>query len=419
MLRNISINLLAQSYLFLLSFLTIPFILHGLGKELFGLFALTNAILGYATVFDFGFAAALTQRIAQVRQQHQGNEVKKIIQTGLLLYSTLAIFIALAINLSRPFLIHTFRLSPQAQPLAQAIIPLIALNTGLYFLTIFSSAVYQGLERFFLYNVRTFILGSANTLGVAILIWAKQPFPTIFQLQTASLLLIIAVEFWFLRSFFAYPHFSKTIFKKLARFASFKFLANCAGQINNQFPKFLLASLVSVSSVSYFTIPFSLTQKSATLLSQVYIVLFPKIAYLKGKKRYQHIQKIFFKSELIIAAVMLPFSFISWRLGPVFFRWWLKDAKFSQAITPTFNLLLLTFFLHALTAVPVALLEGLGNAKIPALLAWVNTAVVFALGPILIKQWGAFGAALTILAYTLISAPAVIFLAQKKLQETT
>ncbi len=417
MLRNISINLVSQGYLFLLSFLTIPLILHGLGKEQFGLLVLASALLNYATTFDFGFGAALTQKIAQIRVSSQRRDLASFIQTTFLFYCLLALLVAISLNLFRPFILGFFHLSPALQIIGQQIFPIVALNTGLYFLTIYTGAVFQGLERFFLYNIRTFIVGTANTAGIALLVSAHYPLVAVFQLQTIALLITIAISIWFVRSYLAYPRFSRRHLADLSSFAIFKFFSNSAGQINNQFPKFFLASFANIASVSYFTVPFSLVQKLGVILSQAYIVIFPKVSNLHGEKRYAHIGKLFLKGEVAIAIFMAVVTLLGFLLGPWFLNWWLKDPEFTGHIIPIFNILLIVYLIHALTAIPVAILEGLGNAKIPAILAWVNTAIVIFLGPFLIKNFQAQGAAWLILSYTLISAPAVIALALSQLRK--
>ena len=415
MLRNISINIVSQGYLFLLSFLTLPVILHAIGKEQFGFLALAAALLNYATAFDFGFGAALTQKVAQIHSQANEIELSKFIQTGLLLYFFFAAAATIALNIFGMPLLHLLRLSPTLQPIAQDILPIISLNIGLYFLTIYTTAIFQGFEQFARYNIRTFIVGTANTVGTALLVQNHYPLAAVFRLQTIALLATLAINFWLLRSYISFPHFSKIHFFNLGKFAFFKFLSNSAGQINNQFPKFFLASFVSVASVSYFTIPFSLIQKLSVLLSQAYIVIFPKTANLQGKNQHQYIRQLFFKGQFVVAAFMAIAVTVGFLLGPSFLNWWLKDPAFVAHIIPIFNILLIAYFLHALTAIPVAIFEGLGNTKIPALLAWVNTAIVIGLGPFLIKNFQARGGAELILAYTLITAPAIITLALRLL----
>ncbi len=415
MLTNIFINFFAQGYLFLISFFTLPAILRYLGKEQFGFLALAAALLNYTTTFDFGFGAALTQRVARLRSQNRQEQLKITIQTGFLTYTLLAAAIIIFLDLFAQPILHLFNLSPQLFGQAQKIMPLIALNIGLYFPTIFAASIFQAENHFWRYNLRTFIIGTANTLGIFFLASHHFPLITIFQLQTIALLITLAFDFWLLRSYLAYPHFSRRHFLQLGRFAIFKFLSNTAGQINNQFPKFFLASFVNVASVSYFSVPFSLVQKLEVLLSQVYIVIFPQISHLHGKRHYRSIGKLFLKGEFITALLMSLATFIGFIWGPWLLNWWLKDPPFVAQIIPVFNILLVTYLVRSLTAIPVAVLEGLGNTKTPALLAWLNTAIVLSVGPFLIKALQVQGAAILILVYTLVSAPPVIILAIRQI----
>ncbi len=416
MLANIFINFLAQGYLFLISFFTLPAILHYLGKEQFGFLALAAALLNYATTFDFGFGAALTQRVAYLHSQNRRQQLKTTIQTGFLTYTLLAAAIIISLDLFAQPILHLFNLSPQLFGQAQKIMPLIALNIGLYFPTIFAASIFQAENHFWRYNLRTFIVGTANTLGVFFLASRHFPLIAIFQLQTAALLLTLALDFWLLRSYLAYPHFSRRHFLQLGRFALFKFLSNTAGQISTQFPKFFLASLVNVASVSYFTVPFSLIQKLGVILSQIYIVFFPKIAHLNGRQQSAKIRRLFQRGQLLVAIITIPAIALGFWLGPLFLNWWLKDPQFVRQILPVFNILLVYFLVHAFTAIPVAILEGINQPQLPALLAWINAAITIGGGYFLIKRLAAPGAALTLLGYTLVTGPSVILLAWRSLK---
>jgi len=62
--RNTLLNLLGQAVPLLVGVLTIPFIVHGLGTERFGLLSLAWVILGYFTIFDLGLGRATTKPAA-------------------------------------------------------------------------------------------------------------------------------------------------------------------------------------------------------------------------------------------------------------------------------------------------------------------------------------------------------------------
>lgn len=408
LIKNIALNLFAQGYLLLVSFFTTPFILSKLGESSYGIWVLIITLVNQLTVFDFGLSAALTQKTALWRKNLF--QKQDYLKTGLISYLFLASGCSVTLFLFTPFLTERiFHLSAENIPLFR----LTALNIGLYLLTLYSQALFQGWERFDYYNLKTFILGSANTLGVSLLLFFNQGLFQALLLITFSLLLTLLISFFLL--FFSLKinpfqgSFSFLIIKELINFSFFKFSSNLTDQINIHLPKFFLASLTGVESLPLFTIPLSLVQKTGIILSQISLSLFPNIAYLKGKGKIRKIKTIFLKGELIIFLLMLPFLGVGLIWGEKFLGWWLRNPLFAAKAAPILRILIVAYFLRSFSAIPVAILEGVGNTKLPALFGFFKMILTLLIAPLLISQKGALGAAWLTLGLTCLILPSFLF----------
>jgi len=63
--RNVIWNLIGNGAPMFVAVFSIPILIHGLGKDRFGVLALAWALIGYASLFDLGLGRALTQLVAR------------------------------------------------------------------------------------------------------------------------------------------------------------------------------------------------------------------------------------------------------------------------------------------------------------------------------------------------------------------
>ncbi len=413
LIKNIAINFLAQGYLLLLSFFTIPFVLGKLGEDKYGIFLLATALVGYFTTLDFGLGVALTKKISELRSGSP-KKLDLYLSTAFFSYIVLALVFSVCLFFLTPFISHNIlHLTGELNLLSVAVFHLTALNIGLYFLTSYTDALFQGFERFDFYNLKTFIVGTANTLGVAGVLWRgyglEQAVLVIFASLLITLIFSLVIARYYLKINIGRFVFSKDCFKEMSAFGIFKFFSNVFSQLNFHLPKFFIAYFSGIGEVSLFTIPFSLVQKTSILLSQISLSIFPQTSYLKAKGKFKRIRSILFKGEAFVALIMIVFLIAGLLWGEKFLLWWLKDPIFVNKSLPIFYFLIIAYFVRSFTAIPVAIVEGLGNTKLPSIFAAFNSLSTIGLGFILIKWQGALGAAILIFTYVIVGVP--IFLA--------
>src|SRR2546430_6915463 len=104
--RNTVWNLLGSGAPMLVAVFCIPIIIRELGKERFGVLTLAWALVGYASLFDFGLGRALTQLVAKKLGAGEEREVPNLVWTTLLLMLLLGIVGAAMAILLSPWLVH-------------------------------------------------------------------------------------------------------------------------------------------------------------------------------------------------------------------------------------------------------------------------------------------------------------------------
>src|SRR6202030_3302179 len=81
--RNTVWNLIGNGAPLIVAVFSIPILIHGLGKDRFGVLTLAWALIGYASLFDIGLGRALTQLAARKLGAGEEREVPTLVWTSL------------------------------------------------------------------------------------------------------------------------------------------------------------------------------------------------------------------------------------------------------------------------------------------------------------------------------------------------
>ncbi|MGC1616486.1 MAG: hypothetical protein WA736_17540, partial [Candidatus Acidiferrum sp.] len=73
--RNTVWNLIGNGAPLIVAVFSIPILIHGLGKDRFGVLTLAWALIGYAGLFDMGLGRALTQLVAKKLGSGESHEI--------------------------------------------------------------------------------------------------------------------------------------------------------------------------------------------------------------------------------------------------------------------------------------------------------------------------------------------------------
>src|SRR6266436_5724260 len=102
--RNTIWNLIGSGTPMIVAAFSIPTLIHGLGKDRFGVLTLAWALIGYASLFDMGLGRALTQLVAKKLGAGEEHEIPALAWTSLLLMMLLGFAGTACILLISPWL---------------------------------------------------------------------------------------------------------------------------------------------------------------------------------------------------------------------------------------------------------------------------------------------------------------------------
>lgn len=409
--KNTIFNLLGYFYLLLVSFVSISLFLQNLGRELFGIYLFLASFVPIASVFDFGVSLATIRELSLPQNSHQ--EKIKTWQTAL------AIFISQGLLLLVVFaglLVYLFSSLPLLRGLSPTnvmpTIVLVSLTILINHVNNIFLSIPQAYQRFDIFNSKTFLVGTANTILSALLTFYTHNLSHLFLLQFIFHLVTFIFILFYAKSIFGWsylePRFDKATGKSLLSYGLKNFIGTLFNQIEAQASKFFLGFLSTAQSITAFSIPQNIIMKGAGIVSQFAQAFFPlstslleKDRILKLKKLYLGLQYLIFSGGIV--AVITTFYF-----GEPFLSWWLHDPVVVNAAYPVLQIMSFYFVLIALTPLPTALVQGLGKPQVASFFAVLTTVLEISSMAILIPLYKEMGAAYSLLASLIITVPSFL-----------
>ena len=159
-----------------------------------------------------------------------------------------------------------------------------------------------------------------------------------------------------------------------------------------QLDSMLIGAWIGTAAVTFYIVPQQVAQVVHGINGKMMQVVFPMASEFSAKNDAQRMERLFvrgFNLSLVIGfAIALPLAVVG---GPLLTYW--VSPEMAKNSTLVLELLIVTFFLSGLTAMPTNILCGINHPKYVTIGAMVSGLLGLALYFLLIKPFGIAGVA--------------------------
>ena len=354
---------------------SIPILIRGLGKERFGVLTLAWALIGYASLFDFGLGRALTQLVAKKLGAGEKHEVPSLAWTSLLLMLLLGLVGATILLGLSPWLVHRTLNVPvglQAETLRSFYllgisIPVVILTTGL-------RGLLEAHQRFDLINTLRVPMGVYSFASpLVVLPFSRSLVPVVGILVVGRLLACVA---HLLLCFKVSPELASRIAwhrhaaGPLLRFGSWMTITNIISPLMVTLDRFLIGALISVTAVAYYATPYEVATKFSLITGALVSVMFPAFSAASAQD-HNRMTLLFDRTVKCLLVVLFPLVLLTVVLAQDGLKLWL-GADFAQNSFRVLQWLSVGVFLNSLAQAPFWLLQGVGRPDLTAKLQLIE-----------------------------------------------
>ena len=377
------------------SLATTPIIIRLLGSEGYGVLILIGLIPTYFSFSELGMGMASTRFASEAYSRGDLIEEAKAIRTAALIALVCSTIVAIPIAVFAGPIISQFNVPDGLNQ--QAILALRissatfvtailcgVLNTAqLTRLRMDLNAAINGVSK---------VLSSVGTVAVLYLggsiVGAAVWFFIIGLLNVAAHILVSGS----LLKQFLDISIDRRLIKPLLRFGGGLALSAVAAVMLVNLEKLLVGRFISVESLAFYTIAFSLASTATMFSSAMIQSLVPAFSQLLGDEKREQFNDLFVRSLKLNIVWLLPALAAMAVIAKPFFTVW-AGSDFGRSSTGPFHVLLVGILFSVVSVVPWASIVAVGRTDLIAKVHWIELLPYAIAAVALISAFGMIGAA--------------------------
>jgi O-antigen/teichoic acid export membrane protein len=406
-------------YPLVLTIVLTPVILHYIGTEAYGLFALATVLVSFLGLIDFGMAPVVLRFLSASLATSDHAGARSVVSTGILFFLAVGLFGIAAGVVCGLFLVpKILSLSPELED-DTAFVMSVA-GVGFFFSMVQHpvGAISGALQRYDVVAIARLVSTTVGAVASVLVLWlgfGLRGLIVVVALQPALMLVLLARGRRLLPTVRLRPAWHPALMKKMLSFSGYSFVSNLAGSMLFQLDKVVLGALTNVSVVTYYVVPANLAQRLHGAVARGTGIVLPVSTDLHARGETAALQRFYVRATRMVALVIVSFAVPVFVFAREILLEWV-GSDFATTSFGTLRLLILTYAALSLTALPYYLTLGFGRPQVSAAFNVVTAAINVVLMVILIPPHGLIGAAVAYLASTVTVPPLIVFVERKLLQ---
>lgn len=398
--KNVIINFIGQSIVGLSAIIIIPPLVRLMGYTSYGLLSLALTVFGSFSLLELGLGRATTKFVAEYLREKKYEKIGPVIWTSLVMQILIGVVAGLVFLTFIPSIISKLTFQDAAlQQDARTVLFYIAISIPLILGSASLRGALEGAQRFDLVNYIKITLNLSNY--IVPLIGAK------FHLPVSQIVLILLVVrfcgtvFYLNSCIYTIPKMKKVIFldksglKTLFSFAGWVAISNLIVPFIVQIDRYFIASLISISAVTFYSVPFELLNGLWIIPGSIAAVLFP--AFSAIKETDSNFIELFNRPIKYILLILGPIILLVAVYSHELLQMW-QGLEMADHSSIVLKILVMGVLINSLGWVPSNLISGSGRPDLIAKLHIFQLLIYFVILYFFIKVWGILGAAM---AFTL------------------
>jgi O-antigen/teichoic acid export membrane protein len=394
--RNITTRYIAIAVELVIGLVMLPFNLHHLGQESYGLWMLTASVTIHFSILDMGFGGALVNFIARYRAHHDTRALNEIASTTFFVFASFGvlaylIIIGLAFNLD-----HVFRISAAEAQTGQWILLIIGLNVAANFPFSIFGGIIGGFQRYDINNLVAIVSSVAVAVANVIVLIAGHG---LIALVAATTAVRIVTYFVYRRNAYTiYPAlrlrpslFRRSRLREVTGFSVYSSIIDWANKLNYELDEVVIGVFLGPAPVAVWAVADRIISGTQRLTNQSNAVLFPVVVDSDATNRIERLQQVLLEGTRLSLATVLPIAVTLTVLAQPLVLVWVGPKMLGSAIV--IQILALAVALRVGNATSTTVLKGAGKIRYLAFVNIITGLVNLVMSAALVKPFGLAGVA--------------------------
>ncbi len=395
--KNVSSSWFSLGVNILVGLFLSPFILHHLGNTAYGAWVLVFSVTGYYGLFDLGVRSSIIRYVSTYNATSDIEGLSRLIGTALAVYSAIGLAAFVTTIVLSGFLGSLFRMPADFLPTARILFLMVGTAVALGFPGGVFGGILEGLNRFYFVNLTN--LGATLLRASLIVLALHHGYGLLaVALITVTLPLVGAVvraviALRVLPLHFGWKYVDGSAFGEIARYSGVSFILMIAYKLRFKTDEIVIAKMLSVAAVTYFSIGDRLLDYTSEVVSSLAQIFVPMSGQSDAKGDRDRLRQIFVAGNRACALIVFPITATLIILGKSVITAWV-GARYVTACYPVMLTLLIPLTFALAQAASTRILYGMARHQSMAWVTAMEGIANLVLSIVLIRPFGVIGDAL-------------------------
>ncbi len=413
-IRNVLFSGVRALLVWPIPFLLIPFIVGKLGTSGYGTWAVCLTVINLTALADLGLGGTLTKYVAEYYARQDFQALKRLLDTGLMLYAVLAAIIVAALWGGSSLILRAlFADSPTSRQDLLILWHRVVLVAGINIIIPTFYSVVTGLQRMDLSN-GLLVISLVTSAGLSVLFlclhWGLRGLGDAYLgAALLTLFLYSRITHRLLPQIRLNPFaFDWPQVRCLFSFSLQMYTTQMAALIQDQIEKLYLAWFVGIVPVGWYNMAGEAALKIRRIPELLLAPLIAAASELDAKGDEAKLRELYYRTHKYLALTGVPLAMLVALLSRRLVDLWLGSNL--EVVALPLVVLLCVYLLNLLTGPGFYILVGKGAPRPGVISCTVGISLNIVLSFVLISRWGFQGAFVGTFVAALISMAVFMFL---------
>jgi O-antigen/teichoic acid export membrane protein len=393
--KNVVSNWAAMFVAIVIAFFMSPFLVHSLGKEQYGIWALVLSIIAYGHFLDAGMSQSLARFIPKYYATRDFRKLNEVLSSANAIYALTGSLVVIATLAIAFFFMGIFNVAPDLVHSMRMTLILVGINEALRFYFLTSSAL-GPFHRYDIGNAVDILSSIINALIIVYFIGRGYGLITL-----AAITLLVSLAKYIVRTVFQrrivpeteykFSFVNKQTIKELLGYGIISFFIVVTWMVIFNSDNIVIGAFLSTTDVTYFSIAGMMINYLRTLISSIGVPLTPTISHFDASGDYGEIGKLYKKLSrylyYLTACIAVGILFF----GGKFITLWMGEG-FGSTIKVLY-ILIIPSAIYLPQVAANAVLLGISRHRTLLYILVVEAVANITLSIILVKPLGIYGVA--------------------------
>ncbi|MEI6891615.1 MAG: oligosaccharide flippase family protein [Pontiella sp.] len=327
----------AQVLVMGINLLVLPLFIKNLGAELFGIWVISNVVLGYLSVFDFGFTQGLQKYVAEARVKGDDKELSEVVVSGVGLLLIIGLLLGGIFWIGASSIVEFFNIQPENQRIATQLLKISALFCivmwPLRIVDVVLNASMRIKELGFLNAFKT---GAQSIVMLGMVYYAADivsiKWVTTGLMAVCSAYGMVVVKKYVPEICWRPNYFKFQQIKRMHKFSLGMFYLAVLGMLSVRIDNLVIGKLLGMNMVAVYAIiakPYELINRIGNMMMQT---LMPATFNLLPSSTREQKEKLVCLGVKYRTLILVPMTVVSIYAIPSFLRLWVGEEYLQYAI---------------------------------------------------------------------------------------